>query len=81
MTRDAKSEEHEERVPAIFPPAVLIFGPTQKNMLKYAKICCANSLGKKGVPANFYAFCISAYPPEKRLDRITLLGHSEHKST
>ena len=34
--RDAKSEEHEERVPAIFPPAVLIFGlPTQK----YAKIC------------------------------------------
>ena len=35
--RDAKSEEHEERAPAIFPPAVLIFGlPTQK---KYAKIC------------------------------------------
>ena len=30
-------------------------------MLKYAKICCANSLAKKGVPANFYAFCISAY--------------------
>ena len=30
-TRDAKSEEHEERAPAIFPPAVLIFGlPTQK---------------------------------------------------
>ena len=29
--RDAKSEEHEERVPAIFPPAVLIFElPTQK---------------------------------------------------
>ena len=29
--RDAKSEEHEERAPAIFPPAVLIFGlPTQK---------------------------------------------------
>ena len=24
--RDAKSEEHEERAPAIFPPAVLIFG-------------------------------------------------------
>jgi hypothetical protein len=38
--RDAKSEEHEERAPAIFPPALLIFGlPTQKNMLKYAKIC------------------------------------------
>ena len=41
--RDAKSEEHEERAPALFPPAVLIFGlPTQKiykNMLKYAKIC------------------------------------------
>ena len=39
--RDAKSEEHEERrAPAIFPPAVLIFGlPTQKiclNMPKYA---------------------------------------------
>ena len=35
-SRDAKSEEHEERAPAIFPPAVLIFGlPTQK----YAKIC------------------------------------------
>ena len=31
VTRDAKSEEHEERAPAIFPPAVLIFGlPTQK---------------------------------------------------
>ena len=30
-SRDAKSEEHEERAPAIFPPAVLIFGlPTQK---------------------------------------------------
>ena len=29
--RDAKSEEHEERAPAIFPPSVLIFGlPTQK---------------------------------------------------
>ena len=29
--KDAKSEEHEERAPAIFPPAVLIFGlPTQK---------------------------------------------------
>ena len=29
--RDVKSEEHEERAPAIFPPAVLIFGlPTQK---------------------------------------------------
>ena len=29
-TRDAKSEEHEERAPAIFPPAVQIFGlPTQ----------------------------------------------------
>jgi len=29
--RDAKSEEHEERAPAIFPPAVLIFGlPMQK---------------------------------------------------
>merc|ERR1712243_107584 len=52
--RDAKSEEHEERAPAIFPPAVLIFGlPRQKNMLKYdkkmlkyAKICCADSLKK-----------------------------------
>ena len=33
--RDAKSEEHEERAPAIFPPAVLIFGlPRQENMLK-----------------------------------------------
>ena len=40
LVRDAKSEEHEGRVPAIFPPAVLIFGlPTQKNMLKYAKLC------------------------------------------
>ena len=28
-------------------------------MLQYAKICCANSLEKKAVPANFYAFCIS----------------------
>ena len=29
--RDAKSEEHEERAPPIFPPAVLIFGlPMQK---------------------------------------------------
>ena len=29
--RDAKSEEHEEHAPAIFPPAELIFGlPTQK---------------------------------------------------
>ena len=29
--RDAKSEEHEERAPAIFPPSVLIFGlPTKK---------------------------------------------------
>ena len=29
--RDAKSEEHEEHAPAIFPPAVLILGlPTQK---------------------------------------------------
>ena len=38
--RDAKSEEHEERAPAIFPPAVLIFGlRMQKNMLKYAKTC------------------------------------------
>ena len=36
IDRDAKSEEHEERAPAIFPPAVLIFGlPTQK----YAKLC------------------------------------------
>ena len=43
LYRDAKSEEHEERAPAIFPQAVLIFGlPTQKiclDMLKYAKIC------------------------------------------
>ena len=47
--RDAKSEEQEERAHALFPPAVLIFGlPQQKNMLKYAKICCANSLEKKG---------------------------------
>ena len=30
-------------------------------MLKYAKICCANSLEKNGVPANFYAFCISVF--------------------
>ena len=30
-SRYAKSREHEERAPAIFPPAVLIFGlPTQK---------------------------------------------------
>ena len=28
-------------------------------MLKCARICCANSLKKKGVPANFYVFCIS----------------------
>ena len=36
-SRDAKSEQHEQRAAAIFPPAVLIFGlPTQKNMLKYA---------------------------------------------
>ena len=38
--RDAKSEQHEQRAAAIFPPAVLIFGlPTQKiclNMPKYA---------------------------------------------
>ena len=40
QNRDAKSEEHEERVPAIFPPAVLIFElPTQKNMPQYAKKC------------------------------------------
>ena len=31
LCRDPKSEEHEERAPAIFPPAMLIFGlPTQK---------------------------------------------------
>ena len=31
LRRDAKSEEHEERAPAILPPVVLIFGlPTQK---------------------------------------------------
>ena len=56
LVRDAKSEEHEERAPAIFPPAVLIFGlPMQKiclNMTKYAVLI----LWRKNGPMVKYAY-------------------------
>ena len=55
IPKDAKSEEHEKRVPAIFPPAVLIFGLPMPEMEKRVDGADASMLIFSSCSPNFLA--------------------------